>query len=189
MTQLLADFQIKDLVLNNKMIMNFAENGKRHGKISFGLSSFGYDARLGYDFKCFECDDVNQIIDPKEFDPRLVISYMNYTDPFVIPPHGVVLGLSYERFKIPNDVMVLCIGKSTYARCGIIVNVTPLEPGWEGHVTLEIHNTTDYRARIYPGEGICQFLFFQSLVRPLVTYSSKNGKYQSATGIDTPKVD
>lgn len=190
-TTLLPDFGIEQYVQTHGMISPFSKGEKRPGIISYGCSSYGYDVRLGTDFKLYYRNhDFEPIVDPKDFKEDLLIkTIIGVHDPFVIPPHGVVLGITIEYFKIPDNMLVLCIGKSTYARCGIIVNVTPLEPGWEGFVTLEIHNTTDFPAVIYPNEGICQFLFFEGLVKPLVTYKNKGGKYQGATGVDTPKVD
>ena len=154
-------------------------------KISFGLSSYGYDARVSSEFKIFT--NVNsEIVDPKNFKSSNFITKKGSA--CIIPPNSFVLARTVEYFKIPKDVLVVCLGKSTYARCGIIVNVTPLEPGWEGHVTLEFSNTTPLPAKIYANEGVAQFIFLQGNEKPEVTYSDRKGKYMGQTGVTLPKV-
>lgn len=152
--------------------------------ISFGTSSYGYDVRCAHQFKVFT-NIYSAIVDPKDFDPRSFVDYEG--DVCVIPPNSFALASTVEYFRIPEDVLTICLGKSTYARCGIIVNVTPLEPEWEGHVTLEFSNTTNLPAKIYAGEGVAQMLFFQSDERCEVTYAERGGKYQGQTGVTLPK--
>ncbi len=152
--------------------------------ISFGTSSYGYDVRCAHQFKVFT-NIYSAIVDPKDFDPRSFVDHEG--DVCVIPPNSFALASTVEYFRIPEDVLTICLGKSTYARCGIIVNVTPLEPEWEGHVTLEFSNTTNLPARIYAGEGVAQMLFFQSDERCEVTYAERGGKYQGQTGVTLPK--
>lgn len=159
---IMPDTWIRDRALNAGMIEPFVENQKRDGVISYGLSSYGYDARVADDFRIFT-DVNNAIVDPKSFSADSFVS--RKADVCIIPPNSFVLAHTIEYFRIPRDTLVVCLGKSTYARCGIIVNVTPLEPEWEGQVTIEISNTTPLPARIYANEGICQFLFFRA--RPL----------------------
>jgi len=156
--------------------------------ISYGLSSYGYDIRVGNDFKVFT-DVFGSIVDPKNFDSRSFVG-MSIPDgeKCVIPPNSFALAQSVERFKIPRNVLTLCIGKSTFARCGIILNTTPFEPEWEGVVTLEISNTTPLPAVIYAGEGIAQVLFFESDEECETSYADRNGKYQGQTGLTLPKV-
>lgn len=170
------------------MISPFAEAQVRQkdgGKIiSYGVSSYGYDARVSNEFKIFT--NINTtVIDPKNFDEESLVN--KEADICIIPPNSFALARTVEYFKIPDDVLVVCVGKSTYARCGIIVNVTPLEPGWEGHVTLEFSNTTPLPAKIYANEGACQFLFFQGNEPCKTTYSSRNGKYMKQTGVTLPR--
>jgi len=170
----LSDKWIKKMALDQKMISPFEEKQIRKGNISYGLSSFGYDARVSGQFKIFT--NVNSdVIDPKNFKASNFIT--KNTTECIIPPNSFVLASTIEYFKIPKDVLVICLGKSTYARCGIIVNVTPLEPGWEGHVTLEFSNTTPLPAKIYANEGVAQFIFIQGNESPEVTYSDRKGKY------------
>ena len=181
------------MILNDKqirqrsqegMIEPFTETLRREGVISYGLSSFGYDARVAPEFKVFT--NVNSVtVDPKEFSPK---SFVEVNDEScVIPPNSFVLGRTVEYFRIPRDMLVICLGKSTYARCGIVVNVTPLEPEWEGHVTLEFSNTTPLPARIYANEGACQFIFLQG--DPCeVSYKDRKGKYQGQRGITLPRM-
>jgi len=153
--------------------------------ISYGVSSYGYDARVANEFKVFT--NINSvIIDPKNFDSSSLVDKQG--DVCIIPPNSFVLAKTVEYFKIPKDVLVICIGKSTYARCGIIVNVTPLEPGWEGYVTLEFSNTTPLPAKIYACEGVCQFLFLKSDYACDISYMNRNGKYMNQTTIMLPKV-
>ena len=167
------------------MISPFEDKQVREGKISYGLSSFGYDARVSEEFKIFT--NVNsEIIDPKDFKST---NFVTKNGPeCIIPPNSFVLARTVELFKIPKNVLVICLGKSTYARCGIIVNVTPLEPGWEGHVTLEFSNTTPLPAKIYANEGAAQFIFLKGNETPEVTYADRNGKYMGQTGVTLPKV-
>ena len=167
------------------MIEPFVDAQKREGVISYGLSSYGYDARVGTDFKIFT--NVNSsVVDPKNFDQQSFVD--RNTDVCVIPPNSFALARTVEYFRIPRDVLVICVGKSTYARCGIIVNVTPLEPEWEGHVTLEFSNTTPLPAKIYANEGACQFLFLQGNEPCEVSYRDKAGKYQGQRGVTLPKI-
>ena len=167
------------------MIEPFVDAQKRDGIISYGLSSYGYDARVGTDFKIFT--NVNSsVVDPKNFSDQSFVERNG--DSCVIPPNSFVLARTVEYFRIPRDVLVICLGKSTYARCGIIVNVTPLEPGWEGHVTLEFSNTTPLPAKIYANEGACQFLFLQGNEPCEVSYRDKAGKYQGQRGVTLPKI-
>jgi dCTP deaminase len=168
-----------------EMISPFCEKQMREGVISYGLSSYGYDLRVADEFKIFT--NVNSaVVDPKSFDERSFVSVR--ADSVMVPPNSFALARSVEYFKIPRDVLTLCVGKSTYARCGIIVNVTPFEPEWEGFVTLEISNTTPLPAKIYANEGLCQILFFQSDEVCQVSYKDKAGKYQNQTGIVLPKL-
>jgi len=170
---------------DNDMISPFEDKQIRGDKISFGVSSYGYDARVSDEFKIFT--NVNsEIVDPKNFKPTNFVT-KNISE-CIIPPNSFVLARTVEKFKIPNDVIVICLGKSTYARCGIIVNVTPLEPGWEGYVTLEFSNTTPLPAKIYANEGIAQVLFFEGDEQCDVTYADKKGKYQKQTGITLPRM-
>ncbi len=180
-----SDRWIRQQALNHRMIEPFSEKQVREGVISYGLSSYGYDLRVSDEFKIFT--NVNSaIIDPKAFDER---SFVTVSAPSVIvPPNSFALARSIEYFRIPRDVLTICVGKSTYARCGIIVNVTPFEPEWEGFVTLEISNTTPLPARIYANEGLCQILFFQSDEVCEVSYGDRNGKYMRQQGIVLPKL-
>ena len=167
------------------MIEPFVEDQVRDGVVSYGLSSYGYDIRVADEFKVFT--NINTtVIDPKSFDPR---SFVDLKAPVcIVPPNSFALGRTVEYFRIPRDVLTLCLGKSTYARCGIIVNVTPFEPEWEGTATLEISNTTPLPARIYANEGIAQVLFFQSDETCLTSYADKKGKYQSQQAVTLPKI-
>lgn len=185
---LMSDRQIVDAVKRYKMIDPFvSEQIKRPGSepvISYGLSSYGYDARCADEFKIFT--NINSmIIDPKNFDEKTFVD-MN-SDWCIIPPNSFALARTLEYFRIPKNVLVVCLGKSTYARCGIVVNVTPLEPEWEGHVTLEFSNTTPLPAKIYAREGVAQFLFFEGDQQCDVTYKDRGGKYQGQTGVTLPK--
>ncbi|MFQ5329978.1 MAG: dCTP deaminase [Thermodesulfobacteriota bacterium] len=170
---------------NSKMIEPFEEKQVREGSISYGVSSYGYDIRIADEFKIFTNVN-NAIVDPKRFDSKSFVDYRG--DICIIPPNSFALGRSVEYFRIPRNVMTICVGKSTYARCGIITNVTPFEPEWEGFVTLEISNTTPLPAKIYANEGIAQVLFFESDEEPEVSYKDKQGKYQSQVGITLPKL-
>ena len=181
-----ADKWIKKMALEKKMIDPFVESQVREGVISYGLSSYGYDIRVADEFKIFT--NVNSaIVDPKNFDTRSMVDFQG--EVCVIPPNSFALARTVEYFRIPRDVLVICLGKSTYARCGIIVNVTPLEPEWEGHVTLEFSNTTPLPARIYANEGVAQMLFFQADADDVceTSYKDRGGKYQGQTGVTLPK--
>jgi len=181
----LSDKWIKEMVRVNNIINPFEDKQVRGNKISYGLSSFGYDARVSNEFKIFT--NVNsEIVDPKNFKLNNFISKKG--DECIIPPNSFVLSSTVEYFRIPNDVMVICLGKSTYARCGIIVNVTPLEPSWEGNVTLEFSNTTPLPAKIYANEGAAQFIFLKGNEKPDITYADRNGKYMKQSGVTLPKV-
>jgi len=181
----LSDKWIKEMVKTNNMISPFEDKQVRGNKISYGLSSFGYDARVANEFKIFT--NVNsEIIDPKNFKLNNFISKKG--DECIIPPNSFVLSSTVEYFRIPNDVMVICLGKSTYARCGVIVNVTPLEPSWEGNVTLEFSNTTPLPAKIYANEGAAQLIFLKGNEKPDITYADRNGKYMKQSGVTLPKV-
>jgi dCTP deaminase len=180
-----SDKWIRKMALEHGMIEPFTEKQVREGVISYGLSSYGYDVRIADEFKIFT--NINHmVVDPKDFDPR---SFVDFTgEQCIIPPNSFALARTVERFKIPRDVIVVCLGKSSYARCGIIVNVTPLEPEWEGIVTLEVSNTTPLPARIYAGEGIAQMLFFQSDEPCETSYADKKGKYQAQDGLTLPRL-
>ena len=180
-----SDRWIRENALQNQMITPFSEEQVREGVISYGLSSYGYDLRVSDEFKIFT--NVNStVIDPKKFDERSFVS--TQAESVVIPPNSFALARSVEYFKIPRNVLTICVGKSTYARCGIIVNVTPFEPEWEGFVTLEISNTTPLPARIYAMEGLCQILFFESDEVCEISYADRKGKYQNQQGIVLPKL-
>ena len=181
----LSDRWIKKMALEKEMIKPFIPEQKSKNVISYGLSSFGYDARVSNEFKIFTYLN-SEVVDPKNFKPTNFIT-KNVSE-CIIPPNSFVLASTIEFFKIPKDVLVICLGKSTYARCGIIVNVTPLEPGWEGHVTLEFSNTTPIPAKIYANEGVAQFVFLKGNETPEVTYSDRNGKYMGQRGVTLPKV-
>ncbi len=167
------------------MITPFAEQQVREGVISFGISSYGYDMRISDEFKIFT-NIKTTIIDPKKFDPNSFVDFKG--DVCVIPPNSFALTTSLEYFKIPRETIVICLGKSTYARCGIVVNVTPLEPEWEGHVTIEISNTTPLPAKIYANEGIAQTIFLGAEELCTTSYADKTGKYQAQKGITLPKI-
>ena len=180
-----SDKWIRNMAKSHEMINPFEENQVRDNKISYGLSSYGYDARVSNEFKIFT--NVNsEVIDPKNFKQSNFIS--KKVSECIIPPNSFVLASTVEYFKIPNDIMVICLGKSTYARCGIIVNVTPLEPGWEGYVTLEFSNTTPLPAKVYANEGAAQFIFLKGNEKPEVTYADRDGKYMKQKGVTLPKV-
>lgn len=182
---LLPDFRIREYALKEKMIEPFVDRQQQKGVISYGLSSYGYDIRVADEFKIFT--NVNSaVVDPKQFDKRSMVDFKG--DICVIPPNSFVLARTVEYFRIPRQVLTICVGKSTYARCGIIVNVTPFEPEWEGFVTLEISNTTPLPARIYANEGIAQVLFFESDAPCEVSYADRKGKYQKQKGITLPKL-
>ena len=180
-----SDRWIREQVRLHRMIEPFSDKQVADGVISYGLSSYGYDLRVSDEFKIFT--NVNSaIIDPKNFDER---SFVNVrAESVIIPPNSFALARSIEYFRIPRDVLSICVGKSTYARCGILVNVTPFEPEWEGFVTLEISNTTPLPARVYANEGLCQILFFRSDEPCETSYADRKGKYQKQTGIVLPKL-
>ena len=181
----MPDHWIRRMAQDNAMIEPFVETQKRDGVISYGLSSYGYDARVADEFKVFTNVD-SAVVDPKHFNPD---SFVTRTGPTcTIPPNSFALAHTVEYFRIPRDILVICLGKSTYARCGIIVNVTPLEPEWEGQVTIEISNTTPLPARVYAQEGICQFLFLQGSAPPEVSYADKAGKYMGQRGVALPRM-
>ena len=181
----MPDSWIREMAEKHRMIEPFEERQIRQNVISFGISSYGYDIRIADEFKIFT--NINHtIVDPKDFDPRSFVDLKG--EQCIIPPNSFALARTVEYFRIPRDVIVCCLGKSTYARCGIIVNVTPLEPEWEGVVTLEVSNTTPLPARIYAGEGIAQMLFFQSDEPCEVSYADKRGKYQAQKGLTLPKL-
>jgi dCTP deaminase len=180
-----ADKWIKRMAREHRMIEPFVESQVRGSAISYGVSSYGYDIRVADEFKIFTNIN-NTVIDPKNFDPRSFVDVK--TDVCIVPPNSFALARTIEYFRIPRDVLTICLGKSTYARCGIIVNVTPFEPEWEGTVTLEISNTTPLPAKIYANEGIAQVLFFQSDEACELSYKDKKGKYQAQTGVTLPKI-
>ena len=181
----LSDKWIRKMSKENGMISPFEEKQVRGDSISYGLSSYGYDARVSSEFKIFT--NVNSgIVDPKVFKKESFVTKVGKE--CIIPPNSFALARTMEYFKIPDDVLVICLGKSTYARCGIIVNVTPLEPGWEGHVTLEFSNTTPLPAKIYANEGVAQFVFLKGNEKPSITYAKRKGKYMKQTGVTLPKV-
>ena len=180
-----SDNWIKKMALENKMIEPFTDKQTTEGAISYGVSSYGYDIRVTDEFKVFT-DVFNTVVDPKDFNEKSFVTMI--TDECIIPPNSFALARTVEYFRIPKNVITVCLGKSTYARCGIIVNVTPFEPEWEGHVTLEISNTTPLPAKIYANEGIAQVLFFEGDEQCDVTYADKKGKYQNQTGITLPRM-
>jgi dCTP deaminase len=185
---IMPDHWIREQAQNQDMIEPFIDGQVRYVDeekiISYGLSSYGYDARLADEFMIFTNVD-NALVDPKNFSEKSFVERKG--DVCVIPPNSFVLCRTVEYFKIPKDALVICLGKSTYARCGLIVNVTPLEPGWEGHVTLEISNTTPLPAKVYANEGVCQFLFFKGSSACEVTYGDRGGKYMGQKGVTLPR--
>ena len=180
-----ADKWIKKMSKEKKMIEPFTDNQINGTSISYGLSSYGYDIRVSNEYKIFTNVN-NSVVDPKRFDSNSFVDFVG--DICIIPPNSFALARSIEYFRIPRNVLTICLGKSTYARCGIIVNVTPFEPEWEGYVTLEISNTTPLPAKIYSNEGLCQVLFFESDEECDISYKDKKGKYQSQKGITLPKL-
>ncbi len=179
------DHWIRKMALEHGMIEPFVENQVRQGVISYGVSSYGYDMRVADEFKVFT-NVYNAIVDPKEFAPDSFVDFKG--DVCVIPPNSFALARSMEYFRIPRSVLTVCLGKSTYARCGLIVNVTPFEPQWEGYVTLEISNTTPLPAKVYANEGIAQVLFFEGDEECETSYADKKGKYQGQTGVTLPRM-
>ena len=182
---IMPDRWIREMAVNHQMIDPFEDRQRREGMISYGVSSYGYDARVSREFRIFTNIDT-AIVDPKNFSDKSFVE--RDTDVCIIPPNSFALASTVEYFRIPRDVMVICLGKSTYARCGIIVNVTPLEPGWEGHVTLEFSNTTPLPAKIYANEGACQFLFLAGSEPCEVSYADRAGKYMGQKGVTLPKL-
>ncbi|MCL7957104.1 MAG: dCTP deaminase [marine benthic group bacterium] len=180
-----SDGWIRRMATEHGMIEPFTERQVREGVISYGLSSYGYDMRVSDEFRIFH-NALSPVVDPKSFDERSFIEFQG--DICIVPPNSFALARSIEYFRIPRNVLTICVGKSTYARCGIITNVTPFEPEWEGHVTLEISNTTPLPARIYANEGIAQVLFFESDEPCEVSYADKKGKYQGQTGVTPPRL-
>ena len=187
----LCDTQIRELI----GIEPFEDNVKRPGRVSYGVSSYGYDVRVGTLFKIFTPvphDGRAAVVDPKRFDDRSFVTVdtkLTGEDHVIIPPNSFALAETVEHLAVPRDVLVICVGKSTYARCGIIVNVTPLEPEWRGKVTIEISNTTPLPAKIYANEGIAQMIFLKAERVCAVSYADKKGKYQDQAGLVLPKVD
>ena len=183
-----SDIWIKEQSEKSELITPFEPkqirevNGERI--VSYGVSSYGYDVRCSNEFKIFT-NTHSSIVDPKDFDPKSFVDVIE--DECIIPPNSFALARTVEYFKIPRSVLTLCLGKSTYARCGIIVNVTPLEPEWEGHVTLEFSNTTNLPAKIYANEGVAQMIFFESDQVCSTSYKDRGGKYQGQTGVTLPK--
>ncbi|NMB67849.1 MAG: dCTP deaminase [Chloroflexi bacterium] len=179
------DHWIRKMALEQGMIEPFVDNQVRNGVISYGVSSYGYDIRVADEYKIFT-NVYSAIVDPKQFDPRSMVDFKG--DVCVIPPNSFALARTVEYFRIPRSILTLCVGKSTYARCGIIVNVTPFEPEWEGYVTLEISNTTPLPAKIYSNEGIAQVVFFEGDEMCEISYADKKGKYQKQESIALPKI-
>ena len=182
-----ADRWIREMAIEHGMIEPFVDHQVRDGLISFGLSSYGYDIRVAQEFKIFTpgLGDLT-VVDPKKFDTRAMVDFRG--DVCIIPPNSFALARSVEYFRVPADVLCICLGKSTYARCGIIVNITPFEPAWEGYVTLEISNTTPLPAKIYAGEGIAQVLFFRGDAPCELSYADRKGKYQGQQSIVLPRL-
>ncbi len=182
---IMPDSWIRKMAAEHGMIEPFVEAQRREGVISYGLSSYGYDARAADEFKIFTNVD-NALVDPKAFSEDGFVTRKGQV--CIIPPNSFVLTHTVEYFRIPRDILVICLGKSTYARCGLIVNVTPLEPEWEAQVTIEISNTTPLPAKVYANEGICQFLFLKGDTPPEVSYADRRGKYMGQRGVALPKL-
>ena len=182
---IMPDSWIKKMALEKDMIEPFVAEQNKKDVISYGVSSYGYDARVADEFKVFTNVN-NALVDPKNFSEESFVE--RKSESCIIPPNSFVLARTVEYFKIPRDVLVICLGKSTYARCGIIVNVTPLEPEWEGHVTLEFSNTTPLPAKVYANEGACQFLFLKGEIACDVSYLERSGKYMKQRGVTLPKL-
>ena len=180
-----SDRWIRHMAKEHRMIEPFADAQVRDGAISYGVSSYGYDMRVAQEFKIFT-NALSAIVDPKQFDPK---SFVEFTGPVcVVPPNSFALARSVEYFRIPRNVLTICVGKSTYARCGVITNVTPFEPEWEGYVTLEFSNTTPLPAKIYANEGVAQVVFFESDEVCETSYKDRGGKYQGQRGVTLPKM-
>jgi dCTP deaminase len=182
---IMSDRWITRMAQEHRMIEPFEGRQVRKGVISYGVSSYGYDMRVAREFRIFT-NVLNSIVDPKAFDPKSFVEFDG--DVCIVPPNSFALGRSVEYFRIPRNILTVTVGKSTYARCGIITNVTPFEPEWEGFVTLEISNTTPLPAKIYANEGIAQVLFFRGEEEPEVSYKDKGGKYQSQVGVTLPRL-
>ena len=180
-----SDKWIREQSIKNEMITPFCEENMGVGVVSYGLSSYGYDIRVADEFKIFT-NVGGSVVDPKNFDEKNIVDFKG--DVCIVPPNSFALARTIEYFKMPRDVLAICLGKSTYARCGIIVNVTPFEPGFEGHITIEISNTTPLPAKIYANEGIAQVLFLQGDEICEVSYADKKGKYQRQKGITLPRI-
>ena len=180
-----SDRWIKRMALEQRMIEPFVDSQTAAGVVSYGVSSYGYDIRVADEFKVFT-NVYNTVVDPKHFDPKSFVDIK--ADVCVIPPNSFALASTIEYFRIPRDILTVCLGKSTYARCGIIVNVTPFEPEWEGHVTIEISNTTPLPAKVYSNEGIAQLCFFESDEICETSYKDKSGKYMGQSGLTLPKL-
>ena len=182
-----SDRWIRRMATEHGMIEPFTDGQVRSGAISYGVSSYGYDMRVANEFRIFT-NVLSAIVDPKNFDDKSFVEFQG--DVCIVPPNSFALARSVEYFRIPRNVLTICVGKSTYARCGIITNVTPFEPEWEGHVTLEISNTTPLPARIYANEGICQVLFFEADEDDVceTSYADKKGKYQAQRGVTLPRL-
>ena len=180
-----SDKWIRKMANEHGMIEPFNDKQVTKGMISYGLSSYGYDIRVADNYKIFTNVN-NSVVDPKNFDAASFVDFRG--DVCIVPPNSFALARTVEYFKIPENVIVICLGKSTYARCGIIVNVTPLEPGWEGHVTLEFSNSTPLPAKIYANEGAAQFVFIKGNEKPEITYSKRKGKYMKQKGVTLPKI-
>ncbi|HET7274917.1 MAG TPA: dCTP deaminase [Longimicrobiaceae bacterium] len=179
------DHWIRRMAREHGMIEPYEDAQVRKGTISYGVSSYGYDMRVANEFKIFTNVN-NAIVDPKEFDDRSFVAFEG--DVCIVPPNSFALARSVEYFRIPRNILTLCVGKSTYARCGIITNVTPFEPEWEGFVTLEISNTTPLPAKVYAGEGIAQVVFFESAEECEISYADRKGKYQGQVGVTPPRL-
>ncbi|MBL8146629.1 MAG: dCTP deaminase [Anaerolineae bacterium] len=180
-----ADRWIRQMALEQGMIEPFIERQVREGVISFGLSSYGYDMRVADEFRIFT-NVYNTVVDPKNFSPNSMVEFSG--EVCIIPPNSFVLARSIEYFRVPRGVLCVCLGKSTYARAGLVVNVTPFEPEWEGHVTIEISNTTPLPAKVYANEGISQVLFFEADEVCEVSYADRKGKYQGQRGVTPPRL-
>jgi len=182
---IMSDRWIRRMAAEHRMIEPFEDQQVRAGVISYGVSSYGYDMRVSSEFRIFT-NVLSSVVDPKAFDPKSFVEFEGAI--CIVPPNSFALSRSVEYFRIPRDVLTICVGKSTYARCGIITNVTPFEPEWEGYVTLEISNTTPLPAKIYANEGIAQVLFFRGDEPPDVSYKDKHGKYQGQLGVTLPRI-
>ena len=179
------DHWIREMAQKHGMIEPFADGESREGIISYGVSSYGYDMRIADEYKIFT-NVHSAVVDPKQFDPQSFVDYKG--DVCIIPPNSFVLARSIEYFRVPRTILCVCLGKSTYARCGLIVNVTPFEPEFEGHITIEISNTTPLPAKVYSNEGISQVLFYEADDECEVSYADRKGKYQGQRGVTPPRM-